>query len=80
MASLIIKQAFLMLLIVFSGNVFTSRARVLRGDHVRTTNEMDSRILLRKLGFDLSKIKGYEGRVMVESDRVSPGGPDPQHH
>ncbi|XP_010557122.1 PREDICTED: CLAVATA3/ESR (CLE)-related protein 5-like [Tarenaya hassleriana] len=80
MENTIPKQALMMLLIVFSAHVSASQARVLRGDHVRITSGIDSRVLLRELGFDLSKLRGHEGRVLVDSDRVSPGGPDPQHH
>lgn len=43
---------------------------------------IDGRHLLRELGVDLSKWKkGNNGRLLAaDTDRVAPGGPDPQHH
>ncbi|KAL0863660.1 hypothetical protein Bca101_042778 [Brassica carinata] len=55
-------------------------ARILHDDRVANMGAIDSHALLRELGFDLSKFKGHNERVLVNSDRVSPGGPDPQHH
>ncbi|VVB07556.1 unnamed protein product [Arabis nemorensis] len=81
MANLILKQTLIILLIIFSSSTLSSQARILRADHAATMGNMDSQVLLRELGFDLSKFKGHnEGRFLVDSDRVSPGGPDPQHH
>ncbi|CAH2059958.1 unnamed protein product [Thlaspi arvense] len=59
----------------------STQARILHADRVPNMGNMDSQVLLRELGFDLSKFKGHnDRRFLVDSDRVSPGGPDPQHH
>ncbi|CAN8315482.1 unnamed protein product [Cochlearia groenlandica] len=83
MAKLVlIKQSLIILLIIFSSTTLNIQARILHEDGVvANIGNMDSETLLRELGFDLSKFKGHdERRVLVDSDRVSPGGPDSQHH
>ncbi|KAF5730719.1 hypothetical protein HS088_TW19G00314 [Tripterygium wilfordii] len=42
--------------------------------------ERERRISLRKLGYDALKIEYYRRRLAADPERVSPGGPDPQHH
>ncbi|KAL5793662.1 hypothetical protein ACOSP7_002256 [Xanthoceras sorbifolium] len=78
----------LMLFIVVFSLLFVSlqAARTLRGDHdhqaMQSINR-DSHALLHELGFDLSRLKHYQklsSTLHAGSDRVSPGGPDPQHH
>ncbi|KAG7568810.1 hypothetical protein ISN45_Aa04g015950 [Arabidopsis thaliana x Arabidopsis arenosa] len=81
MANSILKQSLIILLIIFSSPIFSSQARILRTHHHTAVGNMDSQVLLRELGIDLSKFKGNnERRFLVDSERVSPGGPDPQHH
>ncbi|CAL9235065.1 hypothetical protein ISN44_As09g015030 [Arabidopsis suecica] len=81
MANSILKQSLIILLIIFSSPILTSQARILRTYHHTAVGNMDSQVLLRELGIDLSKFKGNnERRFLVDSERVSPGGPDPQHH
>jgi len=81
MATLILKQTLIILLIIFSLQTLSSQARILRSYRAVSMGNMDSQVLLHELGFDLSKFKGHnERRFLVSSDRVSPGGPDPQHH
>ncbi|XVF70095.1 hypothetical protein PTKIN_Ptkin11bG0134700 [Pterospermum kingtungense] len=45
-----------------------------------TTEKIDSRTLLEKLGYDASKIAYYRRILDVDPERVSPGGPNGQHH
>ncbi|GJV99813.1 CLAVATA3/ESR (CLE)-related protein 5-like protein [Tanacetum coccineum] len=46
----------------------------------RGLKSLDSRQLLHKLGYDLSKLKHENGRSMIGTDQQAPGGPDSQHH
>ncbi|KAK5802095.1 hypothetical protein PVK06_029677 [Gossypium arboreum] len=54
-------------------------ARILK---IPETHMHSKQLLLLKLGFDLHQLKRYENNSthVSASDRVSPGGPDPQHH
>ncbi|KAI7999208.1 CLAVATA3/ESR (CLE)-related protein 5 [Camellia lanceoleosa] len=60
-------------------HVMGSRATSYRGQEMMR-KRIDSRHILLELGFDLSNMMDGNGRKMVDTDRVAPGGPDPQHH
>ncbi|XP_060958267.1 CLAVATA3/ESR (CLE)-related protein 7-like [Cannabis sativa] len=45
-----------------------------------SSSDLRSEQMLRKLGFDVSKLVAAGKRRSVMVDRVAPGGPDPQHH
>ncbi|XWS10950.1 hypothetical protein CRYUN_Cryun38cG0042400 [Craigia yunnanensis] len=53
-----------------------------RSNHGISTmaEKIDSKTILEKLGYDVSKIAYYRRMLGSDPVRVSPGGPDPQHH
>ncbi|KAK4368993.1 hypothetical protein RND71_012785 [Anisodus tanguticus] len=68
------------LFIFFFWHFMTSEARIL-GDIRGVQNKYDSHFVLGKAGFSLKEIEEYTRRSLKGgSDRVAPGGPDPQHH
>ncbi|OMO93851.1 hypothetical protein CCACVL1_06325 [Corchorus capsularis] len=71
----------LMIFLIVILSLMSSQARILKGERAMQKN-IDNQLLLHELGFDLSKLKAYRKMSTPEprSDRVSPGGPDPQHH
>uniref|UniRef100_A0A6N2MNW8 CLAVATA3/ESR-like protein n=1 Tax=Salix viminalis TaxID=40686 RepID=A0A6N2MNW8_SALVM len=76
-------RAMILLLMVFLSGIFlTSQSRILKGDQAMQGNVKSSRDLLLELGFELSKVEHYQKLSAhgADSDRLSPGGPDPQHH
>ncbi|KAL7219331.1 hypothetical protein ACSBR2_012411 [Camellia fascicularis] len=71
----------LLLLAIF----ITSEARILRERHFTTQKNINNELLLHHRGFDPSKFKLGIGNYQrlsfaANSDRVAPGGPDPEHH
>ncbi|XP_058005409.1 CLAVATA3/ESR (CLE)-related protein 5-like [Hevea brasiliensis] len=75
--------AFLM---IFSALLWSSQAVRILKEEVEQANQKNNRLLLHELlGFDdLSKFKRHQkslsSTLRLGGDRVSPGGPDPQHH
>ncbi|OAY35319.1 hypothetical protein MANES_12G091100v8 [Manihot esculenta] len=53
---------------------------VMRSEAKVTRNELHSRLLLREIGYTESKLEYHRQIFKQNSDRVSPGGPDPEHH
>ncbi|XAR66549.1 hypothetical protein NMG60_11012825 [Bertholletia excelsa] len=72
-----IKLSALFLLISLSP-VISLKAASYRGLETMK-KKIDSNLLLLELGIDFSKMK-QNRRKMINTDRVAPGGPDPQHH
>ncbi|CAN4105032.1 unnamed protein product [Withania somnifera] len=72
--------AYLMMIFLFF-HFTTLEARIL-GDIGDVKNKYDSHFVLNKAGFSLTEIELYTRRSLIKgsSDRVAPGGPDPQHH
>lgn len=71
-----------MLLLIVSAVIFKgSDGRILRGP-LATKKNINSRLIFLELGYDLDKLStSNAGKTRgVGSDRVSPGGPDPQHN
>ncbi|XP_015881252.3 CLAVATA3/ESR (CLE)-related protein 5-like [Ziziphus jujuba] len=71
-------QILLLFFLVFSLTFISLQARIFQ-DHQHIRRKIDSNSLLHELGFDLSKLEKYSTRRSL-SDRVSPGGPNSQHH
>lgn len=67
------------IIIMLSTLFLTLQARSLH-DHPFVHKNVDSQSLMRKLGIDISNHKQIRDIPLAPSDRLSPGGPDPQHN
>lgn len=73
------RVSVLSFLIIFSLLYMGTQARSLNDHcHRGAPRKIDSKRLLHELGFDLSKLENSATRLLT--DRVTPGGPDSQHH
>ncbi|EEF37260.1 conserved hypothetical protein [Ricinus communis] len=72
MANSTAKCLLILSMIVFMILIMRSEARV----------ELNSRLLLRDMGYTESKLEHHRriSRLNSDTDRLSPGGPDPEHH
>lgn len=80
-----IAPMLMLFLIVFSLLFMSFQARILHDEQQANAMQINihSQPLPQELGFDLTKLKHYQrlsSTIHIESDRVSPGGPDPHHH
>ncbi|KAJ0045985.1 hypothetical protein Pint_04688 [Pistacia integerrima] len=82
MANLSKTKVFSVSLVMFLVLVVISEAQVSAGIPAALAEKIDSKLILRKLGYDVSKLERYGRKLMLGSgtQRVSPGGPDSQHH
>lgn len=73
-------RVWLLILLIFSVHVISSVAK--NFDNRKTLKKrIDSAAILREMGYDMAKlkVKGYI-RDAEDKDRVTPGGPNGQHH
>ncbi|WCJ27158.1 CLAVATA3/ESR-RELATED 6 [Euphorbia peplus] len=72
-SSSVFRVLILLIVLILSVNVSNSEGKSFRG-----VKGIDTRALLKGLRYDLRKVKHVIKDV--DPSRVSPGGPDPQHH
>ncbi|KAK8485093.1 hypothetical protein V6N11_073314 [Hibiscus sabdariffa] len=65
--------ASLIILLVLSGNGSNVEAKSYGGRKIMQKTRIDSKSILHAL------MAVYERRVLTDTSRLSPGGPDPQH-
>lgn len=72
---------YLMSIAIFSMLVSNSEARVYYKQPTMQ-KRISSQLYFRSFGVDEPKLKHYQKRSMLDASatRVSPGGPDPEHH
>lgn len=74
------------IVLLLSAFVVSSEARFAQNNFAATpNNRIDTRFFLRKSGYDRSKLEFYRRKLILDSgarvpEKVSPGGPDPEHH
>ncbi|KAK2977928.1 hypothetical protein RJ640_016605 [Escallonia rubra] len=75
------QRALLFLFTISFALLITSEARTLLREVRAMQEKTDSQLMLREFGFDSFTLEYYRRRSLgASSDRVAPGGPDPQHH
>ncbi|KAF8391267.1 hypothetical protein HHK36_023569 [Tetracentron sinense] len=81
MANSTAPRVSILFIVIFLALAMSSEARIYRG-FPTAQKSIDSRLLFRILGFDVSEVKIHERRSMLDANfpRVSPAGPDPQHN
>lgn len=81
MASSNAVRMWILFLVVYPVLFKGSHGRILHGPPVMKKN-INSRLILLELGYDPAKLNSINVGTTggVGSDRVSPGGPDPQHN
>ncbi|CAK9133273.1 unnamed protein product, partial [Ilex paraguariensis] len=81
MAKSIAALVLLVLLLSIFSLLIPSGARVLWGLRATKKDIGSLHLLMSKLGFSPMEVENYRRRSLnVGSDKVSPGGPDGQHH
>lgn len=76
-----IMQASLAIFLILSANAINfAEAKISYGGRKTMQKRIDSQSILHALvGYDPSEMK-HDKRMLTDAERVSPGGPDPQHN
>ncbi|XP_059669614.1 CLAVATA3/ESR (CLE)-related protein 5-like [Cornus florida] len=76
-----VRAMLVMMMVILFAVFIDSEARILWEVSAMQKNDNgSSQLLLRKLGYDPSKLENYRRSLDAKNDRVAPGGPDGQHH